>query len=88
MKSYVDTCFLMLEPGRRHLLASGMKFTVIEAVRNELTRLADKDKNVKAAQEALEFHADPCRPLRDVRPHAGGAGHANLSARGLAADGR
>lgn len=61
MKSYVDTCFLMLEPGRRHLLASGMKFTVIEAVRNELTRLADKDKNVKAAQEALEFmqtHAD------------------------------
>lgn len=55
MSPFVDTCFLMNEVGRQYLLASGLRFTVILTVKNELERLADKEKNVKAAQDALAF---------------------------------
>lgn len=57
MNFFVDTCFLMSEAGRRYLLASGMRFSVIRTVKKELEKLAARDKNVKAAQEALSFMA-------------------------------
>ncbi len=73
MNPYVDTCFLMSEAGRRYLLESGMRFSVIHSVKNELEKLAAKDKNVKAAQEALAFMAqhaelfDCCEQLPEER---------------------
>lgn len=73
MNPYVDTCFLMSEAGRRYLLESGMRFSVIHSVKNELEKLAAEDKNVKAAQEALAFMAqhaelfDCCEQLPEER---------------------
>ena len=75
MKSFVDTCFLMNEPGRQYLLQTGMKCTVIDTVKKELERQIEKN-NKRDAQAALDFmkaHAGlfeelpACSEERDMR---------------------
>lgn len=53
MNHFVDTCFLMHETGRRYLLAAGLRFSVIQTVKEELQRLADKTPPSAAACEGL-----------------------------------
>ena len=61
MKSYVDTCFLMNEDGRRYLLNTGMYCSVIATVKGELDKLTEPESFHKEARNALDFlqlHAD------------------------------